>query len=105
MDTIRTCYIDSHNAKERNGSYVYDLVGGISVPEGARVFIDNVSFAKANLLHRKASLHAWIERRVGFEIGAHTEQKKNFIRIQVFLRRNDGEFVEGVMVRPHQSSD
>ena len=44
MDTIRTCYIDSHNAKERNGSYVYDLVGGISVPEGARVFIDNVSF-------------------------------------------------------------
>ena len=44
MDTIRTCYIDSHNAKERNGSYVYDLVGGIAVPEGARVFIDNVSF-------------------------------------------------------------
>ena len=44
MDTIRTCYIDSHNAKERNGSYVYDLVGGISVPEGARVFVDNVSF-------------------------------------------------------------
>ena len=44
MDTIRTCYIDSSNAKESNGSYVYDLVGGIAVPEGARVFIDNVSF-------------------------------------------------------------
>ena len=44
MDTVRSLYIDSANAKERNGSYVYDLVGGIAVPEGARVFIDNVSF-------------------------------------------------------------
>ena len=44
MDTIRTCYIDAANAVERNGSYVYDLQGGIAVPEGARVFIDNVSF-------------------------------------------------------------
>ena len=44
MDTIRTCYIDAANATERNGSYVYDLQGGIAVPEGARVFIDNVSF-------------------------------------------------------------
>ena len=39
MDTIRTCYIDAANAVERNGSYVYDLQGGIAVPEGARVFI------------------------------------------------------------------
>ena len=44
MDTIRTCYIDAANSTERNGSYVYDLQGGIAVPEGARVFIDNVSF-------------------------------------------------------------
>ena len=44
MDTVRSLYIDSANAKERNGSYVYDLVGGIAVPEGSRVFIDNVSF-------------------------------------------------------------
>ena len=44
MDTIRTCYIDSVNAVERNGSYVYDLQGGSAVPEGARVFIDHVSF-------------------------------------------------------------
>ena len=44
MDTVRSLYIDSANAKERNGSYVYDLVGGIAVPEGARVYIDNVSF-------------------------------------------------------------
>ena len=44
MDTIRTCYIDAANAVERNGSYVYDLQGGIAVPEGARVFVDNVSF-------------------------------------------------------------
>ena len=44
MDTVRSLYIDSANAKERNGSYIYDLVGGIAVPEGARVFIDNVSF-------------------------------------------------------------
>ena len=43
MDTIRTVYLDSANAKEQNGSYVYDLVGGISVPEGARVFVDNVT--------------------------------------------------------------
>ena len=44
MDTIRTVYIDSQHASERNGSYIYDLQGGIAVPEGARVMIDNVSF-------------------------------------------------------------
>ena len=44
MDTIRTVYIDSQHSTERNGSYVYDLQGGIAVPEGARVFVDNVSF-------------------------------------------------------------
>ena len=43
MDTIRTLYIDAANSTERNGSYVYDLVGGIAVAEGSRVFIDNVS--------------------------------------------------------------
>ena len=44
MDTIRTVYLDSAHSVERNGSYVYDLQGGIAVPEGARVFVDNVSF-------------------------------------------------------------
>ena len=44
MDTIRTVYIDSQHSTERNGSYVYDLQGGIAVPEGARVYVDNVSF-------------------------------------------------------------
>ena len=44
MDTLRTLFVDSANAVERNGSYVYDLQGGIAVPEGARVYIDNVSF-------------------------------------------------------------
>ena len=44
MDTIRTVYIASQHSTERNGSYVYDLQGGIAVPEGAQVFVDNVSF-------------------------------------------------------------
>ncbi len=44
MDTIRTIYVDSSHASERNGSYNYDLQGGIAVPEGARVMVDNVSF-------------------------------------------------------------
>ena len=44
MDTIRTVYLDSAHSVERNGSYVYDLQGGIAVPEGARVYVDNVSF-------------------------------------------------------------
>ena len=44
MDTIRTVYIDSQHSTERNGSYVLDLQGGIAVPEGARVFVDNASF-------------------------------------------------------------
>ena len=44
MDTIRTVYVDSQYAAEQNGKYTYDLVGGISVPEGARVFVDNISF-------------------------------------------------------------
>ena len=48
MDTIRTVYIDSQHSTERNGSYVYDLQGGIAVPEGARVFVDNVSFTNTN---------------------------------------------------------
>ncbi len=43
MDTTRTVYIDRHHATERNISYVYDLQGGIAVPEGARVMVDNVS--------------------------------------------------------------
>ena len=44
MNTIRTVYLDSAHSVERNGVYVYDLQGGIAVPEGARVFVDNVSF-------------------------------------------------------------
>ena len=44
MDTIRTVYLDSLHSTERNGSYTYDLQGGIAVPEGARVYVDNVSF-------------------------------------------------------------
>ena len=44
MDTIRTVYLDSLHSTERNGSYTYDLQGGSAVPEGARVYVDNVSF-------------------------------------------------------------
>ena len=44
MDTIRTLYLSSATAQEKNGTYTYDLKGGIAVPEGARVFVDNVSF-------------------------------------------------------------
>ena len=45
MDTIRTAYIDSAYAEETTpGNFKYNIVGGLSVPEGARCFIDNISF-------------------------------------------------------------
>ncbi len=44
MDTDRTSIVNSANAVERNGAYTNDLQGGIAVPEGARVYAENVSF-------------------------------------------------------------
>ena len=45
MDTIRTAYLDSAYAEETSvGNFKYNIVGGLSVPEGARCFIDNISF-------------------------------------------------------------
>ena len=45
MDTVRTIYCDSENATVKaDKSFVLDIPGGISVAEGARTYIDAVSF-------------------------------------------------------------
>ena len=45
MDRIRTVYLDSLYAEEqRPGEFHYNVVGGLSVPEGSRVYVDNISF-------------------------------------------------------------
>ena len=51
MDTIRTLYVDSTHASEKDGRYTYDLVGGISVPENSRVYVDNISFVNKFSAH------------------------------------------------------
>ena len=45
MDRIRAAYIDSLYAEEtRAGEFHYPIIGGLSVPEGARVYLDSISF-------------------------------------------------------------
>ena len=44
MDRIRTVYLDSSYAEEVNNEFQYNVIGGLSVPEGSRVYVDNISF-------------------------------------------------------------
>ena len=40
---LHSLYIDSNYAtKDAGNRYTYDLVGGVTVPEGARVYVDNI---------------------------------------------------------------
>ena len=57
MDTIRTVYVDSQYATESNGKYTYALLGGIAVPEGARVCVDNISFTNTFSEEGDADVH------------------------------------------------
>ena len=42
---LRSLFIDSNFAKKDvHHRYTYDMVGGISVPENSRVYVDNISF-------------------------------------------------------------
>ena len=44
MDTIRTLYVSADQAvKTPSNTYELNLVGGISVAEGARVYVDNIA--------------------------------------------------------------
>ena len=44
MDTIRTLYVSADQAvKAANNTYEYNIVGGISVAEGSRVYVDNIA--------------------------------------------------------------
>ena len=43
MDRIRTLYLDSAYAEETNNGFQYNVTGGVSVPEGSRVYVDNIS--------------------------------------------------------------
>ena len=38
MDRIRTVYLDSAYAEEVNNEFQYNITGGLSVPEGSRVY-------------------------------------------------------------------
>ena len=44
MDTIRTVYLDSAYAEEDLNGFHYNIIGGLSVAEGSRVYVDNISF-------------------------------------------------------------
>ena len=42
---LRSLFIDSNFAtKDSRNRYQYDLVGGITVPENSRAYVDNISF-------------------------------------------------------------
>ncbi len=44
MDTIRTLYVSADQAVKRaDNTYEYNIVGGISVAEGSRVYVDNIA--------------------------------------------------------------
>ena len=41
---LHSLYIDSNYAtKDATNRYTYDMIGGVTVPEGARVYVDNIS--------------------------------------------------------------
>ena len=44
MDTIRTLYLDSAYAEESLNGFQYNVIGGLPVAEGSRVYVDNISF-------------------------------------------------------------
>ena len=44
MQTTRTLFTDSLYATEHEGTYTLDIPGGISIAEGARLFVDSISF-------------------------------------------------------------
>ena len=55
MDTIRTLYIDSAYAEEDSNGFHYNIIGGMSVAEGSRVYVDNISFTNtfSNIIEDK----------------------------------------------------
>ena len=48
MDTIRTVYLDSAYAEENLNGFHYNIIGGLSVAEGSRVYVDNISFTNTS---------------------------------------------------------
>ena len=44
MQTTRTLFVDSLYATEHDGTYNLNIPGGISIAEGARLFVDSISF-------------------------------------------------------------
>ena len=71
MDTIRTVYCDSQHARERNGTYILDLQGGIAIPEGARTMVDNVSFTNT-FSEEVTEENKWVYMKT-FEEGTATD--------------------------------
>ena len=68
MDTIRTVYVESQFAdKLRDGSYVMNIPGTLSVPDGSRAYVDNICFTnifsssidETNDPHRATTPKTW----------------------------------------------
>ena len=57
MDTIRTLYVDSAYAEEDLNGFHYNIIGGMSVAEVSRVYVDNISITNtfSNIIGDKRS--------------------------------------------------
>ncbi len=60
MDTIRTLYVSADQAvKEENNTYGLNFVGGTSVAEGARVYVDSIAMAN-NVCEEFTESDKWV---------------------------------------------
>ncbi len=60
MDTIRTLCVSADRAvKKENNTYDYNIVGGISVAEGSRVYVDNIAMAN-NVCEEVSEADKWV---------------------------------------------
>ncbi len=60
MDTIRTLYVSAYQAvKNENDTYDLNIVGGISVADGARVYVDNIAMTN-NVCEEITEADKWV---------------------------------------------
>ena len=62
MDTIRTLYVSADQAvKTPSNTYELNLVGGISVAEGSRVYVDNIAMVNnvCEEVDEKTTKYTW----------------------------------------------
>ena len=62
MDTIRTLYVSADQAvKTPSNTFELNLVGGISVAEGSRVYVDNIAMVNnvSEEVDEKTTRYTW----------------------------------------------